>query len=327
MFDNKRGSIDNEHAKVGGIFSTYVHNLYIDIFSNVKELGLTPRELAAIILHEVGHTYTYYEFSDKIDATNRVLSDISAAIKDGKTDVMHYKFKELSKELDEDEDYFDDVANASNKTIMGMRFFKKYAKYVGTQMSNVKYTETASEQLADNFAARFGYGRDLIMGLDKLYSKYTPDRNSKIYYTLETITLFWIALRPIVFVAVTMFSIPLGVLYGIFVLAVMFMMGTENMDYTYDNVYTRYERIKHQLVALLKLQDLNKEDTANLLKQIDTIDEIVNSTRDYTSIATVISDFIYTRHSEAKEQVLLEKALERLAHNDLFTMSARFDTI
>lgn len=330
-FNNKTGTVDNKNAKVSGIFSVYTHDFYLNIHSLVKH-KLTVREIAAIILHEVGHSYTYYEFADRTDTTNRVLSELSDILKEGNPTKITYKFRELAKTMNEEEDYFDEVANSSNRTIMGVKFFKKYIQTVGKQASNLKYSETASEQLADNFAARFGYGRDLITGLDK-FSLYTSDRNTAIYLINTLFSVLGVIETSIILIAVIFVSLPVGAVIGILVLIInylnenMYLEGTKNADYTYDNLFSRYERIKHQVVAQLKDEVLSKEDTKLILKQLSTIDEIINKTRDYTPILTVISDFIFSPNRSAKEQVLLEKSLERLAHNELFTMSAHYSVV
>lgn len=324
-FNNKTGTVDNKNAKVSGIFSVYTHDFYLNIHSLVKH-KITVREIAAIILHEVGHSYTYYEFADRTDTTNRVLSELSDILKEGNPTKITYKFRELAKTMNEEEDYFDEVANSSNRTIMGVKFFKKYIQTVGKQAANLKYSETASEQLADNFAARFGYGRDLITALDKLYT-FSPEKSTFLYW-FSTITSILSMIETTIKVISTIFvALPVGVLYGLVALVFFYFKGTKNADYTYDNLFSRYERIKHQVIVQLKDETLSKEDTKLILAQLTAIDEIINKTRDYTPILTVVSDFIFSPNRSAKEQVLLEKSLERLAHNELFTMSAHYSVV
>jgi hypothetical protein len=210
---------------------------------------------------------------------------------------------------------------------MGVKLFKRYIKLVGSQLPNSKYTDTSSEQLADNFSARFGYGRDLITGLDKIHTKYSTDRNNTMYYTTTIIDYISLLAVPIVLIAVLISSVPLGVLLGVFYTTLIYLNGSANLDMTYDSVFSRYERIKHELVAMLKDSEMTKEQQVYYIKQIDEIETILEGTKQYKSVFTSISDFVFSANSKANEQVLLEKTLERLAHNELFTMSARLNTI
>jgi uncharacterized protein (DUF1778 family) len=72
---------------------------------------------------------------------------------------------------------------------------------------------------------------------------------------------------------------------------------------------------------------MTKEQQVYYIKQIDEIETILEGTKQYKSVFTSISDFVFSANSKANEQVLLEKTLERLSHNELFTMSARLNTI
>ena len=135
----KKGTVDLKNAKLGGIFSEYKHTMYCDIIGNL-DAGMTVPSVVAIILHELGHAFTYYEFSDRVSSTNQVMADIALTVKD-KADKSKriYLFKELATKLDIDEKEFNDILEEDNRIIFGVKLFKKYMTSVSSLMEQVKY--------------------------------------------------------------------------------------------------------------------------------------------------------------------------------------------
>jgi hypothetical protein len=326
-FNNKTGTIDLEKVKVGGIFSMYEHKLLLGFYSNMENFRLTIRETVAIVLHEIGHVFTYYQMSDKMAKVNYILNELSDDIKNGKEDKLTYRYRELAEALDEDKDYFSEIESEKNRLIIGAKLYKKLGLSVVSMMNNKIYANTNSEQLADMFSSRFGYYRDLVSGLDRLHLLTTPERNSTIHILLFGTNLIWLITRPLALITAFMLSIPLGVAVGLFMLFIINALGTANQDHTYDNVKVRYTRIREQLVNRLKELKLSKNETEDLLEQLDAIDKILENTREYKGLVNSLSDFIFSKHRSANEELALQRTLEKLANNDLFVMAAKLKTI
>lgn len=327
-FKDLKGTISLKDAKVGGIFSTYTHRLYCDMLGNVLS-GLAPGEIAAILLHELGHAFTYYELSDRLMTTNQILADLSVTAKSGAdTSKRVYLFKELSENLKVKDSTWDDILEEPNRVIFGTKLFKEYVVAVKSLMQNPKYDQTASEQLADNFAARFGMGRELITGLDKLYVN-SPMRNTFSYYLATSIdfliTVVWRA--AVIFFSIMFGIIPLMVyiflLYGFIIL----VSGDAFSDMTYDTLKTRYIRIRQQSIARISQSDLNKDDLKKLVDSVHQMDEIIKETSNFSLIVTKISNFLFSVNRDVKNDVAFQGLMEAVAHNDLFLKSAELKLI
>ena len=330
-FNNKVGMIDLANARVTGIFTEYKHRLYIDILGLLKgshSQPLTASEVTAIILHELGHVFTYYELSDRLNSTNQVLAELALSIKKPKDKAKRiYLFKELSEKLNVPSSTFDDILEEDSTLIFGTKLFKHYSMAVSTLMHDSKYDETASEQLADNFAARFKYGRHLIMGLDKLSSNW-PERNNMVFYLFTSIDfLYSVVLRAaiIIFMIVSgawPMAIVLTALYYIMVLS----LGSRSKDMTYDELRIRYTRIRNQSIAIISKGIYNKEELKTLVASVHQMDAIIKDTKSFELIYTKLSDFFFATNASAKEDIKFQQLLEGITHNELFVKSADIAT-
>lgn len=327
-FNELKGYVSLKDARVGGIFSTYMHKLYCDIPGNIK-MGLTAGEITAIILHELGHAFTYYELSDRLMTTNQILADLAVTTKSGADSSKRiYLFKELSDKLKVKESTWDSILEEPNRVIFGTKLFKEYVISVKSLMSNGKYDETASEQLADNFAARFGMGRELILGLDKL-SSHSPERNKFYYYLATSIdflyTVVWRA--AVLFFSIMSGLIPLVVYFVIVYSIIIVVTGSAFSDMTYDILKTRYIRIRQQSIARISQTNLNKDDLRQLVDTIHQMDSIIKETQVFSLIVTKISNFLVSVNRDVKNDVAFQGLLEATANNDLFLKSAELKLI
>ena len=50
------GTVDENNVKLGGVFSDYVHTVYMD-FGTLFKMGMKAKEITAILLHELGHGF------------------------------------------------------------------------------------------------------------------------------------------------------------------------------------------------------------------------------------------------------------------------------
>ena len=322
----KKGTVDLKNAKLGGIFSEYKHTMYCDIIGNL-DAGMTVPSVVAIILHELGHAFTYYEFSDRVSSTNQVMADIALTVKD-KADKSKriYLFKELATKLDIDEKEFNDILEEDNRIIFGVKLFKKYMTSVSSLMEQVKYDETSSEQLADNFATRFGYGKHIVEALDVMM-KGSAERSRGMYKVSVMLDLLVTLLMPLVAIAGMVLFIPLGVFYSFLLFIILTNSGDNDKDMTYDDLKTRYSRVRHQLILQTQELNISKSDLKALVDSIHQLDDIIKGTQVFTPLYTSIVNFFSSTNKSAKENIALQKVMETLTNNELFVKSAQLRTL
>lgn len=328
-FNNKSGWVDLHAAKVGGIFSEYTHIVYLDVVGHIKRVNSTIPEIVAILLHELGHAFTFYEFADRVQTSNQVLAHLSQEIRKPTAPGRRiYLFKELAESFGVKDEEFHDMIEENNHVILGLKLFKKYIGFVSSQLPNAKYDETSSEQVADNFATRFGYGRPLITALDKLYQG-SPERSASLRRWMPYLEIIFAVIMPIAFIFalfVTGAVIP-GVLISAIFFIVFFSSGDADRDMTYDVLKMRYTRVRHQYIEMLNTVPMAKEELRKVINDVHRLDEIIKDTAIYRTLYNRVMNFLSFRNRAARDDIELQYLLEELAHNNLFLKSAELKAL
>lgn len=328
--NNKEGFVDIEKAKVSGIFSEYINTVYLNFYELFVNLELSPAEVTAILLHELGHAFYSCEYSDRFETVNLVLTEVSKQISNKKKDKnLSYIFREIQSINDKvTEEDVDKIING-NRVVAGYLWFRVVIGSVQQQMKHAKYDETNFEQMADNFAARFNYGTALVSGLDKLHVVYiSPEKNK----TMRTFSLIMSLLNfsILAYASLLGFILPGMIGYSVFMMILfvtsIFLSGEDMKDYTYDELRTRYARIRNEYVAMLKTLDLDNKNAKTILDNIETIDRVINDTMKYRDVYTFFSNLIFKRNRNALSAIEEQKLLEEFAFNDLFIKSAQLKT-
>lgn len=337
--DKYTGYVDLNKAKVGGIFSKFKNKLFINFVQMTVQYKLTPGEITAVILHELGHAFGYCEFSDRLETTNQVLANITKEMTSAKKDRnLTYVFKELS-QLDAGVTEEDVQALLTGpKVIVGYKLFKLVIDSLSSQMAASLYDKTSSEQTADQFVARFGYGKQLIIASDKLEVYFRQEINASknaFNYLMTSIYGFAIACGIIATWAAVF---PAAILFGLMFILIVAKTRKEYVesvrssgdlyaDFAYDDVKARYKRVRNEYIDLIKDTDIPKDELKAILDSIYAMDDIINKTVEYKSIFNVISNALFKENRDAKKAIDEQKLMEQLAHNDLFLKSAELRSI
>ena len=325
------GTIDLVNAKVSGMFSKYEHTAYIGL-DVLKEMQMTPGEITGIVLHELGHAFTWYEQSARTESTNQVLQNIAGELfskKENKN--LSYVYKELTDSLKISKEEAEQIINSQNQVIMGVRLFSAVTAYTASQLETERYSETSSEQLADQFATRFGYGRQLITALEKLYKFYgSGEYNSiarAIAYLLEA-SIFTVAILSIVSILSGFISPPILVALfysGLISLAIGFNSSESFKDMTYDSLKDRYLRVRKELIAMLKT-NMTTEDKKLIISNISITDAAIKEIKEHKAILSYISDLLPSNR-KIKDDRYYQQMLETFANNDLFLKASQFELL
>lgn len=325
--EGKKGNIDIRLAKVSGIFSEYKHPMFFDLWDNFKNQDITPAELTAITLHELGHVFTYYEYSDRLESSNQVLSDLARNyVANGNEENRQYIVKELGYSLNLKQETISDLLSTKSRLIFGQKLFIVFFKEVYSQYLDNKYDETSSEQLADNFASRFGYGKFLVSSLSKFYNKNGLDNNA-----IYSFVFFFNYVLPTLSMIYLIISIPTGNIFsfiglGIFIYD-LYTSGDRYKNMTYDDNKYRFKRIRDQYIAMISKTELSAKEMKDIVSSIKMIDNIIKNTRNNDNLYSYISNAIFKTNRDAKNSIELQQFLEDLAHNDLYLKSAELRTI
>lgn len=321
-----KGKVDTENVKVSGIFSEFENELYMNFKHLITKDKLTVQEVTAVLLHELGHGFYACEYSNRLETNNQILANMSEQLfskKENKDLVYIYReLKKINSKITESD--VEDIVSGKN-IIPGLTLFKVLAGDVKNQLTNEKYNQSSFEQLADNFSNRFGYGRPLVSGLQKL----TFYNKSLIYLFSILLTINYI--NDIFYIILALASGSVSViilLYKVLILLVCLFVSGEGMtDYTYDNIIMRYKRIRNDLVEGLKDKNIPKETSLRITKNIEELDGILLNMSLPEGIFKKLVNLTISFHTKAKASVNEQQLMEELISNDLFIKAAQLKNI
>ncbi|MBX9725534.1 MAG: hypothetical protein K2X81_29320, partial [Candidatus Obscuribacterales bacterium] len=337
--NGKEGTIDEANARVGGFFSEHTNDMLLDV-RVLAGAGLTASEITGVYLHELGHIFTTMATSNRYDRLNQVLANLAMEQAKGKKLEASYIYKEL--ELDKARvdraKFIEDCAKTNY--IPGSALYKGTIEAVTSQMRNGVYDQTASEQSADSFAARFGYGRSVVTGLDKIYrsnlitnisSLHT--RNKAAFFLYNILEMGQMFFNPFERAAKyhqktvgeqdQWYShIPFFLYYPVAVYCYFRATATDMKDWTYDDLYFRYKRIRNEVVSSLKDTTISKDQIADTIAAIKAIDDAMASAQSDHTILSRIANMVFWSGWKAMSDIDHQRLQEELAANEIFLKAA-----
>lgn len=327
-FATPHGTVNLSSAKVSGIFSEYMHPLFIN-FKELISQGFATPEIAAIMLHELGHAFLGCYYSDRSDRTNQVLANVHSTLIGARTvKDLDYLYRELSKISDSVTKEEVELILNGPRVVAGVTWFKLMIRTVRSQMDNDKYSDTAFEEAADSFAGRFGYGKLLAVSLDRLHKDdFNKSRNALLLaYVMDFVVVG--ALVATVLGSMLLGSALVAMVSSIYLSAYFSFSGEDVIDYTYDDLRARHKRIRNGVVEELKnTEGLDHATIKNILDNIYALDEMIASTNVFRNIGTKINNLIFSNSRAAFNSIETQKVLEALSANDLFINSAELKTL
>jgi hypothetical protein len=305
--------VDLAKGKVYGGYTNIVADMAIgDEFFNGEDY--TPEEAAAVILHEIGHYFSYVEFISASITTNFVLAQMA----DGLSRTTNPKERESyiiaakqvlgnSSNIDPEE-----LSQAHDINAVQIVLVKDYVETKRLEFGYDVFNESTWEAMADQFAARQGAGRALLTMLDKLERRYGSDlalRGKVSYYFVEAIK--------------TVLLLGGFVTGGITSLIALVMMIGDSANEPYGRLPVRYERIRAELVARLKDRKISKEEVASLTADIEVVDGIMKTVSDQRQWFSYLGAMIFSSKREYYKAEAIARELEKFGANDFFLHAAK----
>ena len=322
-----KNSVDLTNAKVHGFFQDIemkIHFPYPYIFQ------LEADECAGVTLHEVGHGFTYFEYFDRTIRNNQILASLSLEL----SNTANPKEKKnliqtAAKQFDINKTKQDEIASLTDHNVILLSLLSEAQKIQpsGFSADSAHYDSVSCEALADQFAARQGYGRATVMGLDKL-GAFIKSNNAilrKIIYFSELFNCFKFVLSSTVAGVFVTTSIAFGLLFALAAAWLcLFTSITTSIVDMYDPPDIRLKRIREQSITYLKRCDLPKEEVQRVAEDIKQFDNILSQLADKHSLMEKISNFLISpASSRLKASMNLQRDLEELASNDLYLAAAK----
>ena len=327
-----KAGVNINTAKCSGLFSELPFTIYLPIWQMkqgwVSEDGwrisskdrLTSEEMAACVLHETGHFFTYCESFVRTVTTNMALTalvkDLEGAYSVGQREVIIGKCAADLRLKDIDTKA---LAATDKRAIVEAAIVTEVAELSRSELGINIYDSTASEFLADQFAVRHGAGVHLASALNKFSNLF----GGELAYMSQSWFMFsqMVSIALMFLPPICIFAIPINII-GI-------LMGGfgDDGDNTYDTPEMRFARIKQDMVQRLKNRMLSAEEKKRIVADIEEMEKMMSKIKDKRDwreyIATTIIP-VYRRYRKTKQ---LQQQLEALASNPLFVRSAELATL
>lgn len=167
VYKSSKGFYFEKDAKISAMASCY--------FGIITNKAFTDREVLGIMLHEIGHTFTYAVLN-KEGAFNRGSYLVA---------MMKKVSKKVKKNLESDRDFSDARIESDINDISFLQKIKNFfssikdkkfnikdaihsvAQSTRSMKGNMKYYDYTNEKFADTFASMYGYGSEVQSALEK----------------------------------------------------------------------------------------------------------------------------------------------------------------
>lgn len=324
-----RSHIDLDKGRVSGIFSEYETPIYMGYYA-LRSLRMTPREIAAILAHEVGHCLVAYEMAFRTVRTNQILAAASKAAAGGDKGQYEYVLKTAEEVLDLKSGMFDEIKETKDqKTVMTVIMGKAERKtHDDSLMGNTTYDITTFEALADNYAARLGLGKELVTGLEKLYREFGAAEFSSGARIAATMLDIY-SVVSMIGVVIVMGSNPImGALYlGLNMLGLYARLDGRDHNNVYDKLTIRFKRVKEQIIQYLKDKSLPAADVKRSLESVAHIEKTIAQISEYKGFLPAIFNMVDPASRAVNSARDIQQNLEAMVANDMYLKAAALRTM
>lgn len=308
--------VDLKKATITGLPKDYNLFMIADFYMLIKNYKMTASELTAILLHEIGHGFTHIEYSYRtVQNTTLILDTIKDNITNGKSRIDTFNLI-YNTTLEGNDDL-----TKYNENVAAIKVLDRYMQVTLNMHKDDRHSYTDSEQLADQFANKFGVGASLITSLNKLHGDdiETPRRPN---------TIALICFMALLMITVGLIFLPMVLTY-ILVYAIMTIIfgGSDANATTYDKKLRRYQRVRNDIVKLIRSTDIDKNIIRNLLEELDTVDKIISEASSDTSLLDKLGDVLLPWNRKVSNFQKLEELLEDMSENNLYVLSNKIKTL
>ncbi len=314
--DGSNGWIDTVNGKVGGIFSEYVTPMVL--MSGIMKYEAA--EVAAIVLHELGHIYTFMYYTGHIMMSNLVIiGTVREALKIKEIDKRTKILKQATEYLKiEDMIPAGDLATSpafENETATETILVNAYRERHKSATGNDLYDLMSCEQLADQFAVRHGAGKALTSALVKV-SGMAQYGKSKTMVMIATIFKMIVEVLAIV-----------GTYGFLGVISLICNMGAVGGD-IYDSDPYRIRLIKQTMIDRLRHYKASPEVMKAVIEDLDFVADIEKKIpKEHYGLVFRLTYVLSKKKRDSFAAREFQKSIEELLQNDLFVTTAKLQNM
>lgn len=315
----------------------------------VSNLALKPEEMTGVILHEIGHLFTYLDAMTRNVKTNSLLQESFLDATDN-SKISKITYDERIEKADKN--YSTLSGNVTGTIITYLNnFILSMQSLAGLNnggspisimisrgvnkntLGDSQTYVTDSEALADNFAAMYGVGAEVTTGLKRIL---TLNLHSKffimmplLYYTfINTVkTLLVIGdlgkVGGALIIGIIKMIVGIVSMWFVYFIAKLIL----NDDFPYEKLPDRFDGIKRGILKVVREEKINKIEKKRILESLEIIDNNIAEVIDGGYGSIIMSMFVPSKNigitlKPAKE---LTDILDKLINNDMYQSALKFD--
>ncbi|MIP73409.1 hypothetical protein ZQ72_25800, partial [Salmonella enterica subsp. enterica] len=318
------GEFDDKNAKLSGELSKVPSPLWLTP-KLLTGIELTDLEVAAIILHEVGHVYYYFRTLMRTVVTNLIADAAANRMMQTEDPTVRLKVvKDVERMLNTKVNQPETICKEMSKENIYMHLVTDILLERPFVTGSEGFANRTWERAADDFAARFGAAPYLASALYKIEtSQFYLCRNASymnygVHLMLEMLNV------SLLIVASTnpvgLFFTTISVAFGLIV--------NDPRNTIYDPPQERFETMRRNLVEELNTLKGSTTKEANehrkrILQGIASIDELLKTVKDKDNVFSFIMKTLTPGGRRERAGVDYQRTMERYLSNDLRVASAK----
>lgn len=327
-------SVDLKSNQVGGIFTKMLSTIHIskDVILPHEGYQLASEESAALIGHEIGHLWSFFEKAASTVATNIVVETATAALATTQNPTLRMQI--LTKTATSlgavsSSETIAAAAESNDSAVVGPLLIRLgeegRLERLGLKPNSASeaYQARSIEYMADQYVVRLGAAVPLASALHTLAKWHVPDYGKSNAAFLST-QLSRYTMLGLVGAGATLLGGPASVAFYVLVsmLTMVSTAGAMSDDYDMD-VSERLGRIKQDLVQLLKIRTLTAQQRKAILNDVEAVDVLRAESKSHGGVIRFIYRNMVPAGRRAAKVREYQKGLEDLVNNDLFVIGHR----
>lgn len=301
-----RGTVDYKNIYVDGVFADIEFTSGIGKPMFDTQNGFSPRMVLAVLLHEFGHVFNYFILLQRTVATNYLQTEFVERLFQLNDEKIRYElyleFEKKGHVLEE----ADKIVRSKSKEAAQTLIIRDHVRTLQSEMKEDLYDRRGNEALADQFAVRMGYGKELTRAQKIVETKFGTAFSPAKRFALNILHI--------------LFAMPVpGNIFALFYIVSFFSPP----DMTYDRDTDRIDVIRQQLSAMLREPNLSRADKKSIIGDIDSIEHEWRKAKNYISFSNLIHLHIVARG--VRGDMEMQKALEKLSNTRLHEAAARLE--
>lgn len=322
-------TVDTKNARVYGLPDSLVVgiiNMPMGVFQQfVKNGKMNSRMITAILLHEVGHGFSYIQYNGSVSRRGSVLTEI---LKQYYKDPDKAKKKAIENigEFTNDNDVILKIKKSKEDKTFWAYYVSIVAESVLSLNKKIDFLDKEAEIVADQFASRFGLSKDMAVAFEVVYES-MGETNTNIYIlNIIGAMMLYSSFSNVLLLFGSISGLPL-------VLGIIYMLSRLSFDTTYLPKTERARLFLREFIGGINTSkelssDERKEilaaynELVSILESRNKVDKIVAFLNPIKSILYDVVDFDRARYNMS---VKMDNLVYALTSNELKISSLLID--